>query len=510
MHAAAPVILERLSVLESQIRDLLDQRTAAAASAAGALEALLKDLEERAAQARPKGNVLDLAYELAGVAAYAFEIATNEVTWSPATYSLFGLSTEASPSVDAWLGAVHPDDRAEAATLLDRAAARGWSIEHTHRVVRPGGEILIIANRGRVLLDAEGRPERIIGVNLDITELSRAEAALRESEEEHRLTFDKAAVGVAHVEPSGRLRKVNRWLADFLGYTAAELEAMTFQAITFEEDLPADVMEVERLLAGEGDSYRLEKRYYRKDGEIVWASLNVALKRDLSGRPVHFVSVVLDIGAQKRAEERARLLIGELAHRTKNLMSVVQALLVLGKSETESAADLADAVSERLRGLSVSQDMFLAGDPSAACLSALLKAQLAPFVGAEDRRMVMEGPHVSLNEEAARALGLAIHELATNACKYGALSSPRGRVSVTWRLGGDDGERWVAIDWRESGGPPVREPTRSGFGRKVVERMIARSLNAEVRLDFAPKGFRWSARAPLSSLEMSGARRALI
>jgi PAS domain S-box-containing protein len=158
------------------------------------------------------------------------------------------------------------------------------------------------------VFDEEGRVRFAVNIFRDITERRRAEEALRQSEERFRATFEQAAVGVAHVSLEGRWLRVNQKLLEIVGYSGEELLRMTFQEITHPDDLETDLEQARRLLAGEIDTYSMEKRYIKKDGSIVWINLTVSLVRDPNGAPEYFIGVIEDISERKRAEgERSRL-----------------------------------------------------------------------------------------------------------------------------------------------------------------------------------------------------------
>jgi len=314
-----------------------------------------------------------------------------------------------------------------------------------------------------------------------------------------RETFEKAAVGVAHVGLDGRFLAVNRRLCEILGYSEAELLARNFQQITHPDDLAPDLALLEQTVRGELERFEMEKRYLRPSGEIVWAHLAVAVARDDRGRPRNYISVITDIGARKQGEERLRFLMSELAHRSKNLLAVVQSTVRRVAAEARSVKEFHAAVDERIMGIAAAQDLILKHENESVPLAELVTRQVATFVRPTDTRVSVEGPPLELGPAATHSLGLALHELATNACKYGALSCAEGRLGIEWAtLGAEDG-RFV-MHWTERGGPKVTPPRRKGFGRRVVEEMVAQSLGGEVELRFEPEGLVWRLEAPRKSL----------
>jgi two-component sensor histidine kinase len=155
----------------------------------------------------------------------------------------------------------------------------------------------------------------------------------------------------------------------------------------------------------------------------------------------------------------------------------------------------------RLQGLAASHDVLVAKNWQGAPLAELVRQQLAPFAGIESSRLQLAGPDVIVTAEAAQALGLAIHELATNAIKYGALALPTGKVSISWAFDGDPGaSRPLLLNWVEQGGPRVTPPQRKGFGHVVIGEMVERSLGAKVAMEFAPEGLNWSVWIPATNL----------
>jgi two-component sensor histidine kinase len=177
----------------------------------------------------------------------------------------------------------------------------------------------------------------------------------------------------------------------------------------------------------------------------------------------------------------------ELSHRSKNMLAVVQAIARQTAQQAGSVAEFVDGFGQRLRALAGAQDLLVAENWAGAHLDDLIRSQVGHYAP-DEGRVITEGPPVSLSPEATQTLALALHELATNAAKHGALSNDGGIVRVEWRVTGTPPDEVIELDWRESGGPPVSPPAQRGFGRIVIEFNVARSLNAEVRLDFEPEG----------------------
>jgi two-component sensor histidine kinase len=204
----------------------------------------------------------------------------------------------------------------------------------------------------------------------------------------------------------------------------------------------------------------------------------------------YFVSVIEDISARKRAEEQVRFLIGEANHRVKNLLGLVQA--IARQTVAGSVKEFIERFTERIRALAANQDLLACDERRGADLEVLVRAQLAHFADLVGSRITVRGPKLHLNAAAAQAIGFALHELATNAGKYGALSTSAGRLDVSWHLDGNA----LTVGWIERGGPPVQPPDHRGFGTTVVDDMARRALNGEVQLDYARPGLTWRLTCP--------------
>jgi PAS domain S-box-containing protein len=249
-------------------------------------------------------------------------------------------------------------------------------------------------------------------------------------------------------------------------------------------------------LAQGRDSYEVEYRIIRpSDGELRWIFGRGRTVRDGQGRPVRYSGVDIDITERKRAEEHVRLLMNELNHRANNLLTVIQALAHQTANSVDAKA-FAQRLSQRITGLAASNSLLVSGKWQGVELATLVRSQLAPFVADLEARVALDGPSIRLIPAAAQAIGMALHELATNAVKHGALSGNGGRLAIAWSAGERAADATFRITWSERGGPPVARPQRTGFGRTVMERMIAQQLGGTAELDFAPAGLVWRFACP--------------
>ena len=200
-------------------------------------------------------------------------------------------------------------------------------------------------------------------------------------------------------------------------------------------------------------------------------------------------------------EKRLQLVVKELGHRTKNLLTVVQAIASHTLQHSSDLSAFQSEFSQRLDALSRSLDLLIHQGEGGVSLDELVRRQLEPFVTVDGTRVVVTGPDAMLEREATQNLGLALHELATNATKYGALSVPEGAISVRWYLApGNGGGKRFRLLWREENGPAVTPPAHRGFGSMVLQRITAATLNGAATHDFDAGGVSWTLEASAASI----------
>lgn len=225
-----------------------------------------------------------------------------------------------------------------------------------------------------------------------------------------------------------------------------------------------------------------------EDGAKRWYDVHVEPLRDLSGVTVGLTGAVVDVTDRKENEQHLRLLMRELTHRSKNLLAVIQAMARQTARHAGSIDDFVEIFSARLQALARSHDLLVQEGWHGASLTDMVRSQLGHHIDRENSQVSVEGPDIFLKPEAAQNIGLALHELSTNAAKYGALSVPTGHVSIVWARRPVEAGGGFELSWTESGGPPVEQPRGRGFGSLVIERNLSRALDGTVELDFAPSG----------------------
>lgn len=222
----------------------------------------------------------------------------------------------------------------------------------------------------------------------------------------------------------------------------------------------------------------------------------LAPSRNAAGQIIELIPSGVDITDRKRAEAHRELLLKELSHRVKNSLATVQAMASHTLRDNNDMESFRSAFLGRLRAISACHELLVNAELVDADLRALVESQVSPYAGDTSSSLSLDGPRITISGEQAHAFGLILHELATNAAKYGGLSVPEGRVEISWRAICEEGRNWLELDWREAGGPGVTPPTRRGFGSVLIERSLGHSVGGESDIDYEPDGLKARFRLP--------------
>lgn len=413
---------------------------------------------------------------------------------SPRWAEISGLES-GSAGGEGWVSLLHPDDVAATRSAWAASIGTGKTFDVEFRLRAPGGCYRWWLARAQPARDRTGAVERWVGVCTDVTKLRRAEAALLDSERRLKVTHDNAGVGIQEVDADGRYLSINETFARMSGYGLADLrDRAFFDFIADEAERRRSREDYAALVRGEVESVAAEVRCLSKSGQLWWAEVRTTAVRDEGGRFLYAVRALQDVTERRAAAERQALLAREVDHRAKNVLAVVQATLRLTRAP--DLPSFVKAVEGRVGALARAQTLLAKERWSGADLRELIRGELAAFPGGTERAAV-EGPDAALPVGVAQPLSMAVHELATNAVKHGALSAPAGRVRISWSLDAADGPL-LRLRWVETGGPALAgPPERRGFGSRVLERTVGNQLGGKVSLAWEASGLACTMEVPL-------------
>ncbi|CAO4144711.1 HWE histidine kinase domain-containing protein [Methylorubrum aminovorans] len=295
-------------------------------------------------------------------------------------------------------------------------------------------------------------------------------------------------------EPGPRIEYANPAFSRMTGYEAHEVEGRSPRLLQGPETDRA-VLDGLRAALEAGEPTQAEAVNYRKDGSTYVVEWLITPVRAADGRITHWVATQRDVTERRAHEDRQALMVRELHHRVKNTLATVQAVVNATARSSLSVVEFTRAFSGRIASLARTHALITDDLVQAASFEGLLQAELAPY--GEGGRIALKGPRVVLPSELAVPVGMALHELTTNALRHGSLADPNGRLQVTWRIEEGASGRGLRWDWNEHDGPPVGHPTREGFGHRLLNKVLAPQTGAEVAVDFASDGLRVSVRMPL-------------
>jgi PAS domain S-box-containing protein len=407
-------------------------------------------------------------------------------SWNKSAERIFGYPAEEAVGKPITL-LIPPDLHHEEDMILGHIR-RGERVDHYETIRRrKDGSLLDISLTVSPVRGAEGTVVGASKIARDITERKNAEQELRKSEERFRSSIVQSPVPTILFDDREQILAVSRsWLKAAGGVSAAELHRMEDWTTRAYGDRSGEALDLVRgIIATEPEARPDEMTIRTRGGDKrVWNFVTSGLGTQSDGRRL-FATVAQDVTDRKAYEERTHLLMREARHRTKNVLSLVQA--IARQTAAGDAPDFIGRFTERIRALAANQDLLVQHEWHRIDVKDLVQAQLGHFADLIGTRINFGGPKLHLNAAAAQAIGLALHELATNASKYGALSTETGSVDVSWQL---DDDTYI-MGWIERNGPSVRPPQRRGFGTTVTESMVKQTLGGEVQLDYATSGLQW-------------------
>ena len=398
-------------------------------------------------------------------------------SWNSAASRLFGY--EAAEVIGKPVTILIPQDRQDEETFILQQIRRGERIEHYETVRRrKDGGLIDVSLTVSPIRNAQGKIIGASKIARDITKRKREinAALLLASIVE---TSDDAIISKTL---DGIIISWNKGAERIFGYMAEEIIGKSIKVLIPREYHAEEDTILDRLRRGERIEH-YETIRQRKHGSLINVSLTVSPVADPQGKIVGASKIARDITERKRIEAQISLLAREAEHRTKNILATVQATVHLTQSETIDG--FKSAIEGRIQALANVHALFVESRWEGAHLNNLVTQELSPYCQDVEARTRIEGPDLLLEPYAAQTIAITLHELATNAAKYGALSVPDGRVHVAWS-GGEKAH--LILRWTETGGPLVTSPTRKGFGTRVMERMIREQLKGKMQFDWRAEG----------------------
>ncbi|KHJ53034.1 histidine kinase [Aureimonas altamirensis] len=328
-------------------------------------------------------------------------------------------------------------------------------------------------------------------------EVERRMLDLMQSEGRMRFILNAAGMGVWTLDLKNQRLVASRHCKANFGRAGDEpFSYADLQEAIVPEDRNRWRETVEAAIAS-SDEFSVEYRIRTPSGETRWVEVRGQVSVDITDQPSGMAGISIDITERKEAEEHRKLLARELNHRVKNSLATAQSVFAQSMRSARTLDEAQEIAFGRMQALSMAQDLLTQDGFSAAQLEDVVSSAIKPFDGGAFR---VSGPRVVLGARSVSAFALALHELATNASKYGALSTANGTIAVTWRLEEADGGSILRFHWSEQGGPPVRKPERRGFGTRIIEGALSAEINGSASIDFRSSGIAFEAVAPLKDL----------
>lgn len=352
----------------------------------------------------------------------------------------------------------------------------------------------------RAVATAEGAPAAAGGNVVPIVDVLRTEATLRERERRFRELLDALPAAVYTTDAAGRITYYNGAAAELWGHrpVLGSSEWCGSWKLFWPDGTPLRHDECPMAIALKEDRpvRGMEAAAERPDGTRVPFLPYPTPLHDEAGRMVGAVNMLIDITERKRAEDQQALLVRELHHRVKNTLATVQAIMGSTARSATTIDEFKSALIARIGSLAKTH-LLLSDETGVAAFEEIARKELDAFDDGSEGRIRLSGPPVELPSQLAVTLGMALHELTTNAAKYGALSVHGGQVALTWSVIIEAERRTLDIDWVESGGPTVGDPTRQGFGTRLLEYVLPGQIQARTRIEYRPAGVRVDIAAPL-------------
>ena len=416
------------------------------------------------------------------------------LTWNRAAQTAFGWS--AAEMIGQSIRRIIPADRQAEEDQILATIRRGENVDRRETVrLHKDSSLIHICVQISPIRDTGGTVIGASKIARDITGELRTRKALSDSESRFSLMADNISQLAWIMDGAGWIFWYNRRWFDYTGTTLEQMAGWAWKSVHHPDHIERVVEHLSQCLAA-GTEWEDTFPLRGVDGEYRWFLSRAVPLRDEAGKIVNWFGTNTDITELRDAERRIELLLMEVNHRSRNLLSVVQSM---ARRTASTAEDFIPRLEQRIAALAANQDVLVQRNWSPVPLRELVDAQLLFLEQAECQTQI-NGPDVVIQSNTAEALSMALHELATNADKYGAFSVPGGLVKITWDVGGTGADAEFVLRWTESGGPPVPQNGQPGFGTRIIRDVPSGRLRGEVETEYAPQGFRFTLRCPAANV----------
>lgn len=361
---------------------------------------------------------------------------------------------------------------------------------------RKNGSIVDVEVTVSPVLDGEGRVVAASKIARDIVAQKAVLDRLESSESRLRMLADNMAQLAWIADKDGNLIWLNKQWYDYTGLSVDEMANGNWRDLVHLPEHRERILDRFYGAIAAGQDWEDTFPLVGANGQVRWFLSRAKPIRDENGIIHRWFGTNTDVTDMRDAEQRIELLLQEVNHRSKNMLAIIQSL---ARRTDVARPDFLERLEQRIRSLAANQDVLVRRSWSAVPVLEMIEAQLAPL-GATRLQVACDGPEVRLSPGAAEALAMAVHEMCTNAEKYGALSVPTGRVDINWSINGIGGDAKFEMDWRESGGPSVVPPSKPGFGTRIIVDVPRVKLNASVEANYNAAGFGWHLECPATHI----------
>ena len=474
------------------------------------VEGFVKILRDRTAERLAADELeasrarLDLATEAASIGIWDWDLVTGAMTYSDRAKLLCGFPDDHVVTFEDVRKIVHPDDLPRTSAMSKRALdpAIRERIPYEYRIIRADGQTRWVLAHGEAVFESSpqgDQPVRYIGTIQDITDRVLAQEQLQNSRSRLALAVAAGKMAVWELDVATEQLTSSPELNVLLGFAPDAHPSMDEIRSRYYPGERERMQVTAQSALERGERFiEMEYRYVWPDQSLHWLMLRAEFVNNTDGRPMRLVGVVMDINARKQAEELQSVLNQELSHRLKNQLALVQGIVTQSLRKATDVTAARDSIVQRLGVLAQAHDLVVAGLTKKADLRGIIETTVHLHEDGNIDRFSLTGPDLEVGPRAALSLSLVLHELATNAVKYGALSAHGGKVKVDWDLI-EDGEVFQ-LRWSEHNGPTVVQPSVPGFGTRLIKSGIA-GQSSEVTMDFDPDGLICTVQVALVDLQ---------